>query len=223
MSFVSFTISLFQNQKTMSKDAKQRILEGASSLFIKEGIKSITMDEIAEHLGMSKRTIYEHFDDKKTLVYECLKYMDSLIDQKYGEIKGGSNNIMEQLMMVFRASENDIKNVNPKFFEDLRLVSTETDDYFHEKQKIRLQRRKEELEQGIAEGVIRPDLDTTIMSVMFDSEMSIMFKKVMEQMKADNAFLKVHHVMVLTFIRGIATPKGMEIIDKFTTEEKQKD
>lgn len=130
---------------------------------------------------------------------------------------------MEQLMMVFRASENDIKNVNPKFFEDLRLVSTETDDYFHEKQKIRLQRRKEELEQGIAEGVIRPDLDTTIMSVMFDSEMSIMFKKVMEQMKADNAFLKVHHVMVLTFIRGIATPKGMEIIDKFTTEEKQKD
>jgi hypothetical protein len=66
-------------------------------------------------------------------------------------------------------------------------------------------------------------LDTTIMSVMFDSEMSIMFKKVMEQMKADNAFLKVHHVMVLTFIRGIATPKGMEIIDKSVSGKLEQD
>ena len=52
----------------MSEDTSKRILDGALKMFTQNGIKSITMDEIAESLSISKRTIYENFKDKNTLV-----------------------------------------------------------------------------------------------------------------------------------------------------------
>ena len=55
--------------------AEERILEAASELFFRHGIKSITMDEIASHLGMSKRTIYHSYDDKDSLV-EALTHLE---------------------------------------------------------------------------------------------------------------------------------------------------
>ena len=56
-------------------DNKERIIEGAAELFRIYGIKSVTMDSLATHLGMSKRTIYEIFADKDELLIGVLKFM----------------------------------------------------------------------------------------------------------------------------------------------------
>ena len=65
----------------MTLDTRTKIIGKAAALFVESGIKGITMDELAEHLGMSKRTIYEHFADKKELVKECVIFIDNKKDE----------------------------------------------------------------------------------------------------------------------------------------------
>ena len=51
---------------------RQRIIAEASALFAKSGIKRLTMDDLAKHIGISKRTIYEHFKNKEELLIACI-------------------------------------------------------------------------------------------------------------------------------------------------------
>ena len=56
----------------MSNGQIDRVIEGAGELFLQAGIKSVTMDDIAKHLGMSKKTIYHFFSDKNELVMSLI-------------------------------------------------------------------------------------------------------------------------------------------------------
>lgn len=91
---------------TSRVELRERIILAAVELFTTNGIKSITMDEIAASLGISKRTLYEVFPDKETLLEECI-----LKSQKDGDIfvKGvieTSSNVLEVLLRCFRDDVN---------------------------------------------------------------------------------------------------------------------
>lgn len=58
----------------MEKEQKEAILAWVLHRFREKGVRSVTMDEIAAHAGISKRTLYEQFGDKEQLLIECLKY-----------------------------------------------------------------------------------------------------------------------------------------------------
>lgn len=86
---------------TSRVELRERIILAAVELFTTNGIKSITMDEIAASLGISKRTLYEVFPDKETLLEECI-----LKSQKDGDIfvKGvieTSSNVLEVLLRCY--------------------------------------------------------------------------------------------------------------------------
>ena len=54
-------------------DQKQRILELSNKLFLKHGIRSVSMDDLARHLGVSKKTIYQFYDKKEDLVHDIVQ------------------------------------------------------------------------------------------------------------------------------------------------------
>ena len=105
---------------TSRVDLRERIILSAVELFTTKGIKSITMDEIAASLGISKRTLYEVFPDKETLLEECI-----LKSQKDGDIfvKGvieTSGNVLEVLLRCYQWSIERFQATNKKFFEDIK-------------------------------------------------------------------------------------------------------
>ena len=104
----------------MTLDTRSKIIGKAAALFVESGIKGITMDELAEHLGMSKRTIYEHFADKKELVKECVIFIDNKKDELAKDAEKHSKNVIETLLTLHLNNLKMMGSVNRKFADDIK-------------------------------------------------------------------------------------------------------
>lgn len=85
-------------------ELRERILVTATEAFASKGIKSITMDDIAAALGISKRTLYEVFSDKESLLKECILKAQSDREAYLQEVYEQSHNVLEVILAVFQKS-----------------------------------------------------------------------------------------------------------------------
>lgn len=197
----------------MSEDTSKKILDGALKMFTQHGIKSITMDEIAESLSISKRTIYENFKDKNTLVFECLKYMDDSIDSKMKQISRESDNTMIEMMATTQEMQRLLKSVNPKFLNDVKNIDL-PNDYCRQKEMERQIKQEMRLTKGQEEGLIREDVSPTLLS----SSIADGIRQMAEKAIKENPDIQIHKVIntfIKIFYRGIATEKGLKIIENY--------
>ena len=101
-------------------EIKERILSGAKELFFKYGIKSITMDDIAKHLAISKKTIYHFFADKNELVETLLSESLKEDENEFKEIQKDSENVIVEVFNLMEHMGNMFAKVNPNVFYDLQ-------------------------------------------------------------------------------------------------------
>src|SRR5690625_2222691 len=97
-----------------------RILNEAMTLIKKHGIRFVTMDLIAENLGISKKTIYVHFRNKKSLISETVKKRLEKQEIAFEEIDRKANNIIETIVMVMEYGWSKLDEINPIAFENQR-------------------------------------------------------------------------------------------------------
>ncbi|MBR6041301.1 MAG: TetR/AcrR family transcriptional regulator [Paludibacteraceae bacterium] len=200
----------------MSEDTSKRILDGALKMFTQNGIKSITMDEIAESLSISKRTIYENFKDKNTLVFECLKYMDQIIDTKMKQICRECDNTMVEMMATTQEMQRMLKSVNPKFLNDVKGLNL-PNDYCRQKEMERQIRHEMRLTKGQEEGLIRKELPVTLLSTSISEGIRQMAEKAIKENPSIQIY-KIINTFIKIFYRGIATEKGLKIIENYEKE-----
>jgi TetR/AcrR family transcriptional regulator, cholesterol catabolism regulator len=196
-------------------EIKNRIVEQASLMFFKYGIRSITMDEIAESLGISKRTLYEHFANKEELLKTCIQF-------KYEENKKlqetflaeHPDNPLEIIHLHFRHAIITMNTLHPNFFNDLKK-------YHSGLWKKHIESRQDEgiaftrtmIDKGVKKGVFRESVDSEILSKMIHSVMQLM---TMGTVFPETRFARpeVARQILINFIRGLATPQGLKIIDE---------
>ena len=197
-------------------DVNQKIVSGSLELFMKYGIKPVTMDMIAQELGLSKRTIYENFADKDELVRCCVDKMDEERNRSFTEILENSSNVIVALFRIMRQTIKVMSSVNPLFNKDIKK-------YFHEihqskfksSENCRKQQAAELLEKGKREGLFRQDVDVKIIAEIYLAQIKSMnYEDVFPEELYSKKEL-VEHLLV-NLLRGIATPKGMEMIEKYT-------
>jgi AcrR family transcriptional regulator len=99
---------------------EERIIKGALDLFLQAGIKSVTMDDIARHLGMSKKTIYQFFGDKNELVVALVKDRLKEDERQINEIISSSANVIEEMINMMKCSEDIFSRINPIVFHDMQ-------------------------------------------------------------------------------------------------------
>jgi AcrR family transcriptional regulator len=144
---------------------KREILEKICDLYKKYGVKSITMDDAARHLGISKKTLYQHFSDKTELVREAViseigKRQDRLII-----LNRENSNAIEDLLDYYRIQIQLILDYKPNFVYDLKKYYPGIyDTYVRIKRERILESTRKNLEKGKKEGVFRKDLDVDIIS-----------------------------------------------------------
>ena len=193
----------------------EKILAQASELFVKSGIKAITMDDIARETGVSKRTIYEHFRDKDDLLLACLNFMDKAQSIETDQITKNSANSVEMALSLLKNAMKNLKSFNPLFFDDLRKYHYEvwkkTYVINNEKSVDQIQIL---LRKGINEGYLREEIDIDMMTRLLHAQFKILTD--------DNYFpsgnyskLSVFEAAMIYMFRGIATKKGLEIIDNY--------
>src|SRR3954466_12358088 len=97
-------------------ETKDRVLQGAEELFFRYGIKSVTMDDIAKHLAISKKTIYQFFEDKNEMVETLMAQSLKKDECEFKQIQRESENVIVEVFNMMKHMGNMFSKVNPNIF-----------------------------------------------------------------------------------------------------------
>src|SRR6201986_1453326 len=141
----------------------ERIIEGGEELFLKAGIKSVTMDDIAKHLGISKKTIYHFFKDKNELVLALVKKKLEEDECQMTELIDGAGNVIEAMINMMKCSQEIFSRINPIVIHDMQKYPPDAWKQFQDfKSGVLINTLEQLLSKGIKQGYIRPDIDVRI-------------------------------------------------------------
>ena len=157
-------------------DVVERIIKEAGDLFIKHGIRSITMDDIARDLGVSKRTIYEHFRDKDELLKQCIlrhKEEQSLMKKA---ISVESSNVLEAIYRVMYWFMLSMKNTHPSFISDVRKYHYRIcEDLIKKYQQENINETRDLIHKGIKDGLFMKEIHVDIVARILNVQLKALF------------------------------------------------
>lgn len=159
-------------------DQKERIIEQAMHMFVSQGIKSVRMDDIAQQLGVSKRTLYELFGDKEGLLYLA---MDRYFEKKRIEraaVCAHARNVLEAMFMVL-GGVMDNAEVIQRLLNNLRKFYPAVHDKMTREGTAKSRRDLQEmLEKGIADGLFVDTINLDLaISVLYYTASAITVRK----------------------------------------------
>ena len=201
---------------------KERITEQATKMFLKEGIKSIRMDDIASALGVSKRTIYELFENKENLISECAQYFFLRQNKLHESLTRNTNNLIEKLMTIVDMAEEYMET-------DIRFMSSiqkfypsiyETIIKQHLTEQFMLLKGK--MQEAINEGLLVKNFNLDFALTMFAESLFNAFSKPNVLISTNISQIEAFRYLTIYFFRGLATPKGIGLIDSYIQVHKVK-
>ncbi len=193
----------------------ERIIQGGEDLFLTAGIKSVTMDDIAKHLGISKKTIYHFFKDKNELVVALTKKKLQEDEDQMCAIMSTSGDVIEEMINMMKCSEEIFSKINPIVIHDMQKYHPDAWKEFQNfKADVLIRTLEELLNKGITQGYIRPDIDVKIMARMRVTQVEMGFNTTLFPL-AEFSPWKVQYQFLEHFNYGICTLKGYKLLDKY--------
>ncbi len=192
---------------------RKRIADEALHLFLRYGVRSVKMDDIASELRMSKRTIYEHYADKDELLSVCLKAEMQQQQQAREEILESADNVIEGLFGVMNHVAESTREVNPNLLREVeRFHPRVLEQVYGTFVRERNERTERLIEKGIAEGLFLPSTDATIMTQLLFIQFEAL-SRVDNNVFDDYVPAQIVRIILINFMRGIATHEGRELVD----------
>lgn len=203
-------------------EPKERILEKAHELFNRYGLRSVSMDDIAAQVGMSKKTLYQYFTDK-----------DELVDAVFVSVMEGnktncctaqitSDNALHEVFLSFDRVQEMFTNMNPSILFDMEKYHSGTFRKFKEFQNAFMYSMiKTNIERGIKEELYRDDFDIDILTRYRIYSIMLAFNP---DVFPSNRTQLVHieQQLLHLFLNGLATPKGQKLIQKYRSQRTKK-
>ena len=187
-------------------ELKERILEYSEKEFYANGVRQVKMDNIANYLSISKRTLYEIYPTKEDLLLECVKKHDKTHESRIEQYIEESNpNAIEIIIFSYKIKLEHFLQLNPLFLEELckykRVIN-----YFDARDKERDTNFEWLFNRGVEEGFFRKDLNPRIISNMF----TVSLKEAIDnELYKEFGMEYLFRDIVFTLIRGICTIKGL--------------
>ncbi len=193
---------------------KDRIIDEAIQLFMKQGIRSVTMDEIAKQCGISKRTLYENFQDKEELLVNCVEKIHEIKMKNHKEIVKTSENVIEVLLTKIRQLMKDASQLKPSFHKEINKyypsVAAIQQKYFKEFVANEI---SSFIKKGIKQGLFRKELNVEIVTGLLIGQIQYVINDLSENSKY--SIVEIFQTMMLSFARGISTNKGIALLENF--------
>jgi TetR/AcrR family transcriptional regulator, cholesterol catabolism regulator len=202
-------------------EPKERIIAGARELFFRHGTKTITMEDIAKHLGMSKKTLYQFFANKNDLVDSMMLQQLNDHESDCSLMASESTNVIEEIFALMNYMGNFFSQINPNLFYDLQKYHKSSWDLFRKfKDDYIVKMVEESLLKGIKQGLVRADLDIKTIARMRVKQVELGFDP---QLYPPDKFkiADVQQALLDHFLHGVCTLKGHKLINKYKsiTEE----
>ena len=203
-------------------DPKERILNKAAELFMRYGIRSITMDEIATQLGISKKTIYQFFTDKDDMVGAVIDQEIKKNEHECVQFREVADNAVHQIFLALESVEEMLKYTNPLMLYDL--------EKHHPRSFLMLKEYKyqflyritvDNLQWGMEQGVYRNDIQVDIAARgRIESAFLVFNPDVFPHTRYKIS--EVNYELAMLFLHGVVSAKGKELIEKYATDRNKK-
>lgn len=198
---------------------EKELFEKVSHLFMHYGIKSMTMDEVARQLGISKKTLYQFVDNKKDLVKKIMEQHVDCERCHLEEVFKCCENAIDEMMEVSKQVSGQMKEMHPSILFDMKKYHPEAFQVLvrHKDEFVRKCIHKN-LENGVKEGYYRTNLNTEVVADFYLSMVGAMINS--ENVSSTKpSFAEVHGEMMRYHLQGIASTKGREYLkQKFNQE-----
>ena len=196
----------------------ERILEKANSLFMQYGLRSVSMDDIAGGLGMSKKTIYQYYADKDELVVAVIS--DELArNQNLCELdRTSSSNAVHEIFLALDRIVSLFGTMNPSIIYDMHKYHPKAFDKFQQyKDGYIFSMIRENMERGIQEGVYREDINLDILARYRLESIMLPFNPEFQNKLKQN-LAQIEQEFIIHFLFGLASPKGYGMINQYLQE-----
>lgn len=199
---------------------KEKIQKGAEDLFMRYGVRSISMDDIARHLSVSKKTLYQHFADKEDIVtITCKAHLDRNADE-FQSIRKTAKNALEELAQLSVCLKRNMQDMNPSLLFDLQKYHPKAwSVWLNHKNKFIRESVVRNLKQGIEEGYFRPEVDPEVIAAVRLEMVQLAFNEEIfprERFKLPDVQMQIFD----HFVFGLLTEKGRKLYLKFKEDNK---
>ena len=204
-------------------EVKDYIIDGADKLFCQYGFKSVTMDDIAKHLGISKKTIYQNFKDKNELINILIH--DRIVNQdlQMNKCTVESENAVQDVFFTMQDMDYFLNTMNPVLFYDLQKYHQEAWlNFMAFKEKEIGKKIMENLERGIKEGLYREDLNVEIITKMRLGQVDMVFTQNAYYDTNKNSLSNIMVEITRHFLFGICNNEGPKLIHRYDQELSEK-
>ncbi len=197
---------------------KERILAEAERLFWKYGVRSVTMEDIARKLGISKKTIYQHFSDKEQILYQ-------VIEQKTGRNQSEMNcmvtetaNPVEEILSVLNMMQKQADQISPNFFIDIKRYYPQAFTLFRQYKEGEIMRSiLENIQKGVSQGLYRSDINPAILARLRVEQIELAFNN--EIFPTDQYSMHdIQAELMHHFVRGMLTETGFTIYNQYVKQ-----
>ncbi len=189
---------------------REKIIEIASEQFSQFGVRAITMEDIARLAGISKKTIYQEFKDKKQLVNDAFTMVLQENQCVLNKVMSGEDGVIEHLVYTSKILRERFSTLNPMVLHEIQKYFPEVWEMFNEfKEKVILTDIVNVIEKGKTLGYFRPEINSRILATMRVDQISA---SLMKQNATNKEFslLTLHVEMLDHFLHGIFTEKGRQ-------------
>lgn len=200
---------------------KDQIIEKAQDLFFKYGLKSVTMDDLARELGISKKTLYASFNNKQEIINIITIKLIEEHERNCVEIEKNARNAIEEIQMYVNSVKSIFQQFNYKITYEMKKYYSESWDILKNyKKEFLLQKVKNNLKRGVKEGLYRDNLNVEIISSLRMEQMKIISNSALFLSTNINK-KEVSRELFFQILYGMSTIKGHRLINKYLDIEEE--
>lgn len=203
-------------------EAQKRILTKAHELFMQFGIRGVSMDEVAKDLGISKKTIYQFYEDKDALVEAVIHLETSESQNRCSLFKEKSENALQELFLSMDMMLALLAKIHPSVIHDIEKYHPKANQKYKDfKNKYLYTIIKDNLVRGIEEGIYREDIDVEILTSFRLITSFIIFNPAAFP-NTQTSLPKLAAEITDHFIYGIISAKGLKLFTKYKAQRQNK-
>lgn len=208
-------------REEMNPEAYESLVDAIGDIMLTKGLKATTMDSIASALQISKRTLYEIFNSKTEMVISVMEAAHKKHTKNLKRIFESSGNVMEGILRGFLYHRDEMSRANVDFFRDMDYFFSEARKHSSENKKKFLENYVKVLNQGADEGYFRKNINYMLLCRLLWIQMESL-KRMEEFFPSDITLLEAYDSICISFLRSIATPIGMQMLDNLVTSLENK-
>jgi len=192
-----------------SSETRRRIVETALRHFLATGFSTVTMDDLARELGMSKKTLYEFFPAKMDLLRATTRLRNEACERELTAIAGEKLDFFARARKTFGYIAQMYSTLTPGYLTDLRRNAPEVWEEVQAFRRDRVRRHMVELlDHGVAQGVLRKDLDRDVLVRLYLTMTSALLHPEISGWMPGEQISPVFETFVRVYFEGLITDAG---------------